>query len=49
MRRIKKMKDIPLFPFVPLVPVAVLVGSLVTALRALAGVRRLERRMPANA
>jgi hypothetical protein len=38
------MKRVPFFPFIPVVPVALVVGSLVTAIRALVGVRRLERR-----
>jgi hypothetical protein len=41
----KKMKDVPLFPLIPLVPAALLVGSLVTSIRALTCVRRLERQL----
>jgi hypothetical protein len=44
----KSMKRLPLFPFVPLVPIALVVGSLVTAVRALVCVRRLERRLDAE-
>ena len=32
--RIKRELKIPLFPFIPLVPMAMMLGSLVTALRA---------------
>ena len=45
MRRIKSAKDLPLFPLVPLLPAAVLVGSLVTSIKALTCVRRLEKRL----
>ncbi len=45
--RMKGLKNVPLFPVIPLVPIALMVGSLVIAFRALAGVRRLERRMNA--
>jgi hypothetical protein len=44
MRYSKKVK-VPFFPLVPLVPLALFVGSFVTAVRALARVRRLERRL----
>lgn len=44
MRYSKKVK-VPLFPFVPLVPMALFIGSLVTSIRALVRVRRLERRL----
>jgi hypothetical protein len=40
----KSIKNVPLFPLIPLVPAALLVGSLVTSIRALTSVRRLERR-----
>jgi hypothetical protein len=43
-----RMQRIPLFPFIPAVPLALLMGSFVTSLRALARVRRLERQV-ANA
>jgi hypothetical protein len=36
---------VPFFPFIPLVPIALTVGSLATAIRALVSVRRLERRL----
>ena len=44
MRYSKKVR-VPLFPFIPLVPMALFVGSFVTAMRALVRVRRLERRL----
>ena len=43
------LKRTRLFPFIPIAPVALVIGSLVTSIRALARVRRLERRMPAEA
>jgi hypothetical protein len=43
------MKKMPLFPLIPLAPAALVFGSLMTSLRALARVRRLERRLPATA
>jgi hypothetical protein len=42
--RIKRETKVRLFPFIPLVPMALMIGSLVTAIRALARVRKLERR-----
>jgi hypothetical protein len=45
MRMPKNVKNVPLFPLIPLVPAALLVGSLVTSIRALACVRRIERRL----
>ena len=48
MRSHKTIKDVPFFPLIPIVPVALVVGTLVTSIRALVGVRRLERRMPAG-
>jgi hypothetical protein len=44
----KSIKKIPFFPFVPLVPAALLVGSLATSIRALVGVRRLEKKLATN-
>jgi hypothetical protein len=41
----KTMKKVPFFPLIPLVPAALLVGSVVTSIRALTCVRRLERRL----
>jgi hypothetical protein len=46
-RRVKGIKSVPMFPLIPIVPIALMVGSLVVALRAMARVRRLERRMDA--
>jgi len=43
----KTIKAIPLFPLIPLVPAALMIGSLVIAIRALVRVRRLERRLDA--
>jgi hypothetical protein len=45
--RLKSVRDIPLFPLVPIVPALLLVGSLVIAIRALVRVNRLERRLNA--
>jgi hypothetical protein len=49
MAKIKTIKDVPLFPLVPIIPAALLIGSLVTAVRALIRVRRLERQLTAAA
>ena len=43
------LRKLPLFPLIPLAPAALIFGSLVTALRALARVKRLEQRLPAAA
>jgi len=48
MRRIKSVKDLPLFPLIPLLPAAVFLGSFVASIRALIRVRRLERRLNAS-
>jgi hypothetical protein len=48
MRRMR-MRNVPLFPLIPLLPGALLVGAFVTAVRALVRVKRLERQMPAPA
>jgi hypothetical protein len=45
MRRIKSIKDLPLFPVIPFLPVAIFIASLATSIRALVRVRRLERRL----
>ena len=37
-----RARDLPLFPLVPILPIAVLVGSLTTAFLALKRVRRLD-------
>ena len=39
------IKRVPLFPFIPFVPIALFAGSMITAIRALVRVRRLERRL----
>ncbi|HLK92277.1 MAG TPA: hypothetical protein VKZ18_20450 [Polyangia bacterium] len=44
MRYSKKVK-VPFFPLVPLVPMALFIGTFVTSVRALLRVRRLERRL----
>ncbi len=49
MRAVRSVKRVPFFPLIPLVPVALLVGSLATAIRALVRVRRLEQQMNAAA
>jgi hypothetical protein len=45
MQHSRSIKNVPFFPAIPLVPAALLVGSLVTAISALVRVRRLERQM----
>ena len=47
MRSRKNLKNIPFFPLVPVVPAALLIGALVTSIRALVRVRRLEHRVAA--
>jgi len=44
----KTLKKVPFFPVIPLVPAALLVGSLITAIRALLRVRALEREVSAS-
>jgi hypothetical protein len=44
MRR-KMMNRVPFFPLIPIVPAALLIGSLATAIGALVRVRRLEREL----
>lgn len=46
---IKSIKDVPLFPVIPILPTALLVGSLYVSIRALIRVKRLERRLAALA
>lgn len=46
---IKSIKDVPLFPVIPILPTALVVGSLFVSIRALIRVRRLERRLAALA
>jgi hypothetical protein len=41
------LKKMPLFPLIPIAPAALVVGSLMTSLRALARIKRLEQRLPA--
>jgi hypothetical protein len=43
--RYSKKVNVPLFPFIPLLPMALFVGAFVTSIRALMRVRRLERRL----
>jgi hypothetical protein len=46
--RSKMSKRVPFFPLIPLVPAALLAGSLVTSIRALVRVRRLEQELKAK-
>jgi hypothetical protein len=39
------LKKLPLFPLIPIAPAGLLLGSFVTALRALRRVKRLEHRV----
>jgi hypothetical protein len=43
------VRNVPFFPLIPIVPVGLVVGALVTSIRALMRVRRLEERMPSPA
>ena len=43
------LKKMPLFPLIPIAPAVLVFGSLLTSLRALARVKRLEQRLPAAA
>ena len=47
-RRRQAIRRIPLFPFIPIGPAVLMLGSLVAALRALTRVRRLERDLVRN-
>ena len=42
------LKRLPLFPFIPIAPGAMLVGSFVNSLRALRRVKRLEEKVAAT-
>jgi hypothetical protein len=42
-RRRRAIRRIPLFPFIPVGPALLMLGSVVAAFRALSRVRRLER------
>jgi hypothetical protein len=42
------LKRLPLFPFIPIAPGALLIGSFVTAIRALRRVKRLEQQVAAT-
>jgi hypothetical protein len=42
------LKKIPFFPLIPIAPGALLLGSFVTAVRALRRVKRLEQRVAAT-
>lgn len=46
--RTRSIKDVPGFPLIPFVPLALLAASLTTAIRALVRVRRLEQRFAAR-
>jgi hypothetical protein len=41
----KLLKRLPLFPLIPLAPAALVIGSLLTSIRALGRVKNLERRL----
>ena len=43
MRTIKTVSDVPGFPLIPFVPMAIVVGSLIASIRALVLVRRIQR------
>jgi hypothetical protein len=43
------IKRLPYFPLIPAIPIALVVSSFVTAIRALVRVRRLEQRVGAAA
>jgi hypothetical protein len=45
MNPMPRLRDLPLFPVIPLVPIALFVGSVVVSFNALKRVRRLERRL----
>jgi hypothetical protein len=42
------LKKLPLFPLIPIAPAALLFGSLMTSIRALVRVKRLERNLATN-
>lgn len=42
------LKKLPAFPLIPIAPAALLIGSLMTAIRALVRVKRLERNLATN-
>jgi hypothetical protein len=48
MRSRKTFKKVPFFPLIPLLPAALLVGTLATAIGALVRVKDLERRFAAD-
>ena len=45
MNPMPRLRDLPLFPVIPLVPIGLFVGSVIISFNALARVRRLERRL----
>jgi len=47
-RKTITIKNVPLFPLIPIVPAALLVGSLAAAIGALRRVKNLERRFAAD-
>jgi hypothetical protein len=47
-RRRRAVRRIPFFPFIPIGPAVLMLGSLVAAFRALTRVRRLERDLGRN-
>jgi hypothetical protein len=40
-----RIRDLPLFPVIPLLPIGLFIGSVAISISALARVRRLERRL----
>jgi hypothetical protein len=45
MNALRSMRNLPYFPVIPFVPLALFVGAFATSIRALVRVRRLERRL----
>jgi hypothetical protein len=45
MRQISSIRNLPFFPVIPFVPVAIFAGLLTTSIMALVRIRRLERRL----
>jgi hypothetical protein len=46
MRRIRSIRDVPLFPVIPLVPIGLFLATLGLSIAAFVRVRRLEGRIP---
>jgi hypothetical protein len=45
--QLRLLKHLPFFPAIPLVPIALVIGSVTVSILALQRVRRLERRLAA--